>query len=112
MNAPVQQALPHWLANRDRIQRQIHERMRLNLAALDERLRGSSAQMLAMQGGWTALLRVPREIGGKKFPFAALERSVIVQPGEFYGLPEGRVVLSLLTPPHIWREGLAKLPVD
>jgi alanine-synthesizing transaminase len=65
-----------------------------------------------MQGGWTVVLRVPREIGEKKFVLAALERGVIVQPGEFYGLPEGRVVLSLLTPPEIWSEGLAKLPVD
>jgi aspartate/methionine/tyrosine aminotransferase len=112
MNAPMQQALPHWLATRSAIQAQIRERMRLNLVALEERLHGSSAQMLAMQGGWTAVLRVPREIGGKRFPFAALERGVIVQPGEFYGLPEGRAVLSLLTPPQIWREGLAKLPVD
>jgi aspartate/methionine/tyrosine aminotransferase len=112
MNAPVQQALPHWLANCDRIQTQIRERIHVNLEVLDERLCGSSAQRLAMQGGWTAILRVPREIDGKKFAFAALERDVIVQPGEFYGLPEGRVVLSLLTPPQTWRDGLAKLPVD
>jgi len=112
MNAPVQQALPHWLANRGGVQSQIRERMRMNLAVLDARVRGSSAQMLAMQGGWTVVLRVPREIGGKRFSFAALEHGVIVQPGEFYGLPEGRVVLSLLTPPKIWREGLAKLPMD
>ena len=45
------------------------------------------------------MLRVPREFEGKKFHFAALERGVIVQPGEFYGLPEGRVVLRLLTQP-------------
>jgi len=112
MNAPVQQALPYWLANRDRIQTQIRERMRLNLAVLDERLRGSSAQSLVMQAGWTVVLRVPREISSNKFSFAALERGVVVQPGEFYGLPEGRAVLSLLTPTQIWREGLAKLPVD
>ena len=112
MNAPIQQALPHWLATRGKVQTQMRDRMRLNLVALEERLHGSSAQMLAMQGGWTAVLRVPREVGGKRFPFAALERGVIVQPGEFYGLPEGRAVLSLLTPPQIWREGLAKLPVD
>jgi aspartate/methionine/tyrosine aminotransferase len=112
MNAPVQQALPHWLACRHGIQNQIRERMGMNLDFLRERLHGSSTQMHAMQGGWTVVLRVPREINGKKFPFAALERGVIVQPGEFYGLSEGRVVLSLLSPPQIWREGLAKLPVD
>jgi len=112
MNAPVQQALPHWLASRGRIQTQVRERMKINLAVLDERLRGSSTQKLAMQAGWTVVLRVPREVNGKQFSFAALERCVIVQPGEFYGLPEGRIVLSLLTPPQIWCKGLAKLPVD
>jgi alanine-synthesizing transaminase len=112
MNAPVQQALPHWLASRARIQTQIRKRMRLNIVALEERLRGSSAQRLVMQAGWAVVLRVPRETNDKKFSFAALDSGVIVQPGEFYGLHEGRVVLSLLTPPQIWREGLVRLPVD
>ena len=31
MNAPVQQALPHWLSKRSKIQEQIRERMRSNL---------------------------------------------------------------------------------
>jgi len=112
MNAPVQQALPHWLANRVKIQAQIFNRMRTNLAALEERLTGSSSQLLAMQGGWTVILRVPREVSGKKFALETLERGVIVQPGELYGLPEGRIVLSLLTPEEIWRKGLVNLPVD
>jgi alanine-synthesizing transaminase len=42
---------------------------------------------------------------------AALERGVLVQPGELYGLPEGRAVLSLLTLGDLWREGLAALPL-
>jgi alanine-synthesizing transaminase len=112
MNALVQQALPHWLASRGAIQIQIRERARMNLEALEERLHGSSAQMLSMQGGWTVVLRVPREVSGEQFHFAALECGVVVQPGEFYRLPEGRVVLSLLTPPGVWREGLDRLPVD
>jgi aspartate/methionine/tyrosine aminotransferase len=112
MNAPVQFALADWLATRHAIQQQIRERMSANLAVLDERLRGTSAQRLAMQGGWTAVLRVPRTVGGKEFAMAALDRGVLVQPGEFYGLGEGRAVLSLLTPPEIWVSGLKLLPID
>jgi len=35
----------------------------------------------------------------------------VVQPGSFYGLPEGRVVVSLLTPVAVWERGLELLPV-
>jgi aspartate/methionine/tyrosine aminotransferase len=111
MNAPAQFALPVWLAERHGLQQQVLERMRLNLAALDLRLRGSSAARLALQGGWTAVLRVPRTVEGEPFELAALHRGVLVQPGSFYGLPEGRAVLSLLTLPEMWRRGLDRLPV-
>jgi len=67
---------------------------------------------LAMQGGWAGVLRVPRHVAGKTFVEAALERGVVVQPGEFYGLPEGRVVVSLLTPTDVWSRGVDRLPVD
>ncbi len=110
MNAPVQHALPHWLATRHVLQQQICERMRVNLALLDSRMQGTSIQRLALQGGWTAVLRVPRTIDGREFVTAALDRGVLVQPGEFYGLGEGRVVISLLTPPAIWAAGLSLLP--
>jgi alanine-synthesizing transaminase len=111
MNAPVQHALPVWLGARGALQGQIQERVRENLRALDLRLAGSSAQRLAMQGGWAAVVRVPRHVGALGFAEAALERGVIVQPGEFYGLAAGRVVLSLLTPVEVWRQGIARLPV-
>ena len=112
VNAPTQVALPHWLTRRSILQDQILERLNRNLAALDRRLRGTSAQRLALEGGWTAVLRVPRSIAGQDFAEAALGRGVLTQPGEFYGLPEGRLVLSLLTPPEIWDNGLALLPID
>jgi DNA-binding transcriptional MocR family regulator len=94
------------------LQQQIRERMQTNLGLLDERLRGTSVQRLAMQGGWTAVLRVPRTVGGREYVDAALDRGVLVQPGAFYGLGEARAVVSLLTPPAIWAEGLALLPTD
>jgi aspartate/methionine/tyrosine aminotransferase len=111
MNAPVQFALGEWLGQRAVVQQQIRERMEENLRVLDERLRGTSVGRLAMEGGWTAVLRVPREVEGVAFAQAALERGVLVQPGEFYGLQGGRVVVSLLTEPEVWRRGVGRLPV-
>jgi aspartate/methionine/tyrosine aminotransferase len=112
MNAPVQHALPTWLATRHSLQQQIRDRMRSNLAILDSRLQGTSIERLAMQAGWTAVLRVPRTIGGREFVSAALDRGVLVQPGDFYGLGDARAVVSLLTPPEIWAAGLQLLPTD
>jgi aspartate/methionine/tyrosine aminotransferase len=118
VNTPMQLALPHWLSQRHRIQRQIGERMRGNLALLDQRLRGTAgtgqtlAHRLALQGGWTTVLRVPRSVNGASFVEAALASGVLVQPGEFYGMGAGRVVLSLLSRPELWAEGLRRLPID
>jgi aspartate/methionine/tyrosine aminotransferase len=111
INAPIQFALPTWLAQRDQLQRQIIARMTQNLATLDALLPNTSSERLAMQGGWTTILRVPRTVGDVDFVDAALDRGVIVQPGDFYGLPAGRIVLSLITAPDQWVRGLARLPL-
>jgi aspartate/methionine/tyrosine aminotransferase len=112
MNTPVQQSLPAWLRIRHAIQHQIRERMRLNLAVLDSYLQGTSIQRLALQGGWTAILRVPRTIDGREFVTAALDRGVLLQPGDFYALGDARVVVSLLTPPAAWAAGLKLLSTE
>lgn len=117
VNAPTQWSLGPWLAARDALQCQIHERVAANLAALDARLQGTHAHRLPLEGGWTAILRVPRDVPGAngetvEFSLAALERGALVQPGEFYGLGAGRCVLSLLTPSDVWSAGLARLPID
>lgn len=112
VNAPTQAALPKWLRGRNLLQEQICARVRSNLEKLDARLRGTQADRLAVEGGWTAVLRVPREVGGQAFAHAALDRGVLVQPGEFYGLLNGRAVVSLLCPGEVWERGLALLPID
>lgn len=111
VNAPTQAALPFWLDGRQSVQEQIRDRVRHNVAVLDRRLRGSHGSRLACEGGWTVVLRIPREVDGQDFAEAALDRGVLVQPGEFYGLPEGRIVLSLLTPTQEWDKGLERLPI-
>lgn len=112
LNAPVQAATPAWLGSRGVMQEGVRARLASNLGALDKRLQGSLAQRFNCEGGWTAVVRVPRYVEGEEFAVACLKRSVIVQPGELYGLPPGRAVLSLLTAPEVWAQGLARLPVD
>ncbi len=111
MNAPVQCALGSWLRGRFEVQAAIQQRLRANLRTLDRRLRGSLGDRLLLEAGWTVVLRVPRHVDGEDFAFAAMRAGVLVQPGEFYGLPAGRCVLSLLTEPAVWEEGLQRLPL-
>ncbi len=111
VSTPTQFALPRWLAARVGTQERIRERLRANLIVLDERLKGSLADRLTVEGGWTAVLRVPSTVDGEEFALAAMRRGVVVQPGAFYGFPPGRCVVSLLTRPEVWARGLALLPV-
>jgi alanine-synthesizing transaminase len=98
MSAPVQWALPVWLAGRAEIQEQIRRRVSANLAALDRQLATLPAlQRLRVEGGWYAVLRVPALGPDEQTVLALLERGVWVHPGYFFGLSEsGWLVVSLL----------------
>ena len=111
VNAPTQQALPWWLEARHGVQARVRERVRENLAYLDGQLEGTLASRFSVGGGWTVVLRVPASLDGEEFALAALRRGVVVQPGALYGLPAGRCVLSLLTMPEVWHQGLMLLPI-
>lgn len=112
VSGPTQFALPHWLAGRWPTQMRIRERLVSNLEVLDRRIAGSLANRYLLAGGWTVVLRVPGAVQGEEFALAAARVGVAVQPGRFYGFPNGRCVLSLLTPPELWERGLASLPIE
>jgi len=98
MNAPVQQALPQWLAGRAVIQRQIRARVSANLAELDRQV-GSVAVLsrLEVEAGWYAVLRIPALEPDEETVLALLEEGVWVHPGYFFGMPpSGWLVISLL----------------
>jgi alanine-synthesizing transaminase len=106
MNAPVQMALPSWLAGRRGIQGQILERVRGNLAAA----RGSVVEVLRVEAGWSAILRLPQVGEGDAAERLLREAGVVVHPGSFYGIPEtGRVVVSLLGFEQEFAEGLERI---
>ncbi|MGA2340805.1 MAG: pyridoxal phosphate-dependent aminotransferase [Terracidiphilus sp.] len=123
MNAPVQWALPAWLAGRSAIQQQIRSRVAANLAVLDCALDHNpnpspnhepdalhAVQRLALEGGWYAILRIPALQPDDHTVLALLNRGVWVHPGYFFGLPEsGWLVLSLLPPEPEFSNGVAIL---
>jgi alanine-synthesizing transaminase len=106
MNAPVQGALPSWLAGRKGIQGQILERVRGNLAAAQR----SGVEVLRVEAGWSAILRLPQLSEGDAAERLLREAGVVVHPGSFYGIPEmGRVVVSLLGGSEEFQEGLERI---
>jgi aspartate/methionine/tyrosine aminotransferase len=111
MNAPVQWALPVWLANRAEIQEQIQRRINANLVELDRQLTTLPVlQRLKVEGGWYAVLRVPALEPDEQTVLALLERGVWVHPGYFFGMPQsGWLVVSLLGPEEEFRSGVIRL---
>jgi aspartate/methionine/tyrosine aminotransferase len=112
VGTPVQHALPSLLAAGESVRRQITTRTRQNLADL-RAAAGShpSVQILKVDGGWNAILRVPRTRTEEEWCLDLLENaSVLVQPGFFYDFEsEAFLVLSLLTEPQIFSEGVRRL---
>jgi alanine-synthesizing transaminase len=107
---PVQIALPEILAIAPRIREAIVERTRTNLAAA-KHIAGGAAQLLPVEGGWSAVIRMPRTMTDEEFALDALERhDVVVHPGYFFDFDrDGYFVVSLLTPREVFEEGLSRL---
>jgi len=100
---PVQVALPTLLALREPVQRQIVERLRVNLARLRQRFR-----TLSVEAGWYAVVPVIDE--EERAERLLREHDVLVQPGFFYDFERsGYLVVSLLTPPAIFDQGISRL---
>jgi len=111
VGTPVQCAAARLLEVGDAVQRQIRERSAANLAFARAALAGSPANILAVEGGWYITLRVPRVHSEEEWTLQLLEHAdVLVQPGYFYDFEsEAYLVVSLLTAPEIFREGLTRV---
>jgi aspartate/methionine/tyrosine aminotransferase len=108
MNAPVQHALPVWLAKRQGIQNQILSRCQSNLATLDTLLaKQRLVSRLQVEAGWYAVLRVPALIDDEELAAALIrEYEVAVHPGHFFAFPgTGWLVASLLSPQRCFTRG-------
>ncbi len=107
---PVQVALPEILRIAPRIRDAIRQRTRANLNALRATFATvRSAQVLPVEGGWSAVIRVPRVMSDEDLAIALLDRGVVVQPGYFFDFPEGYLVVSLLPPEDVFEEGVTRI---
>jgi len=112
MNAPVQLAAPVFLELRKTIQPILLDRLRANLAELDAQLAHYPAcARLQTEGGWYATLRVPAIESDEDLAIRLVRHAqVSVHPGHFYDFAsEGHLVLSLITEPETFREGVGRL---
>jgi aspartate/methionine/tyrosine aminotransferase len=112
LSAPLALALPGLLETRRTLQPQILERVTSNLKLLDARLAsGQPVSRLVMEGGWYAILRLPsiRTDDEWAMELASKDR-VLVHPGHFFDFSsEGHLVISLLTNPEVFEEGIARI---
>ncbi len=109
---PVQLALPDLLARGAAVREAIRARCRANLTWLESALRQMPAvSLLPPQGGWSAVLRVPRILPDEDLAVSLIERArVVVYPGHLFDFPrEGYLVLSLLPEPERFQLGIARL---
>src|SRR5246127_1510371 len=112
MNAPVQWAVPVMLEQRESIQRQLLQRVRRNLGELDRKLVAQKAfQRLDVEGGWSAVLRVPVTRSDEELAIELVrDKAVVVHPGHFYDFEsDGYLVLSLITPEADFEQGIERL---
>ncbi|MEY2411714.1 MAG: alanine-synthesizing transaminase [Acidobacteriaceae bacterium] len=112
MSTPIQLALPSLLEYRKNIQPALMERVLHNLRALDSQLIAQKTCVrLEVQAGWYAVLRTPAIQSDEETAIEILRKqSVLVHPGHFFDFPnEGYLILSLITPPEQFKEGISRV---
>jgi aspartate/methionine/tyrosine aminotransferase len=103
---PVQHAAPVLLSVRHEIQARIKTRLAANLAYL-----AAGTAPLDIEGGWNAIVRVPRIRSEEEWVLHLLrDHDVLLEPGFFYDFEsEAHLVLSLLTREEVFRAGVDRL---
>ncbi len=110
VSTPVQVAAPALLATTKPVRDQIHDRVRHNYNALRQTtLRDDTGMtVLAADGGWSAVVRVPATEGEEALALDLLANGVVVHPGFFFDFPhEAFLVVSLLPEPAEFTRGIS-----
>ena len=112
VGTPVQRALPRLLELAPPVAAALRARLAGSAALLRAAVaEAPSCELLAIEGGWSAVLRVPRKATEEALCLDLLEKDgVLVQPGWFFDFEEpAYLVISLLTPESVLREGIARV---
>lgn len=112
VNTPVQTAASHLLAAAAGVRHAIHARVRANLArARHIAGRYPASEVLRVEGGWSAVVRVPTR-GPEDALVMDLLRGerVLVHPGYFFDFArESYLVVSLLPPEETFADGFERV---
>ena len=112
VGTPVQWAAASLLDSRHEVQKQIQLRAGGNLEFLRSQIGEASPwRVLDVEGGWYAIIEAPRIRTEEDWVLTLLaEDHVLVQPGFFFDFErEAFLVLSLLTPPEVFHEGVRRI---
>ena len=112
VSTPVQVAAPSLIAAGASVRASILERIRVNADTIVSLAAAHPAvQALPVDGGWSAVLRVPSTRPEETLVLELLERDdVLVHPGFFFDFPhEAFVVCSLLPDSRLLRDGIGRL---
>lgn len=112
VNTPVQNAVAGWLSHKEEFQTPVKQRTLDNLRFLEEAVKTTKCQLLKPEGGWYAVLRIPlNRISEEEFVLQLLENDhVFVHPGYFFDFEEeGFLVVSLLPPSDVFKEGIKRI---
>lgn len=111
-SASAQHGAARLLALGAETRRALARRLASNLVRLASHVAKTPAvTLLSPEGGWTAVLRLPRTRSDEELALTLLEEDGIhVHPGSFYDFDDaGHVVLSLLPQPDTFESGVARL---
>jgi hypothetical protein len=112
VSTPVQEAAADLLRAGTVVREQIQDRVIVNYRHLVRNVpETSGCSVLAADGGWYAVLRVPAVASEEDLVLSLLEGDgVLTHPGYFFDFQRGaHIVISLLPAPEPFREGVARL---
>jgi aspartate/methionine/tyrosine aminotransferase len=109
VSTPVQLAAPRLLEARHGFQQALNCRLARNRAAVAPPP-GAPWDVFRSEGGWSAVLSVPRSRSEEEWALALLDAGVLVHPGYFFDFTFGaHLVVSLLPEPAAFDRGVAIL---
>lgn len=112
VGTPVQVAAADLLRRGAAIREAIHTRVRRNLRHARDRTRLYPAcDVLRVEGGWSAPVRVPATRGEETLVLGLLERErILVHPGYFFDFPhEAFLIVSLLVPEDVFADAFERM---
>jgi aspartate/methionine/tyrosine aminotransferase len=112
VNTPIQVAAPELFRRASAIRHAIQQRLARNLARARDIARPyPSCDMFPVEGGWSAVVRVPATRSEETLAIELVERQrILVHPGFFFEFPhEAFVVVSLLPAEDVFAEAFERL---